>query len=89
MPTDHRIINTICVFDVNTDHLGYMVNFKARVVAPGDKPRPGINFKDTISPVARMATLQMLILLIDVTLYPCKTGNSYQFVLNVQSDGQT
>ncbi|CAI5716287.1 unnamed protein product [Peronospora effusa] len=49
------------VFAVKTDHLGYVVRFKARVVARGDKQRPGIDFKDTFSPVARMATFRMFI----------------------------
>ena len=29
MPTNHRAINTMWVFDVKTDHLGYVVRFKA------------------------------------------------------------
>lgn len=59
MPTDHRTINTMWVFDVKTDHKGNMLKFKARVVARGDKQRPNIDFKDTFSPVARMATFWM------------------------------
>lgn len=49
MPTDHQTINPMWIFDVQTDRLGYVAKFKARVVARGDKQRPGINFKDTFS----------------------------------------
>ena len=61
MPTNHRFINSMCVFDVKTNHLGYVVRFKARVVARGDKQRSGIDFNDTFSPVVRMATFRMFI----------------------------
>ncbi|CAI5701243.1 unnamed protein product [Peronospora effusa] len=80
MPTDHRTINTMWVFAVKTDHLGYVVRFKARVVARGDKQRPGIDFKDTFSPVARMATFRMFIavcIIRDMVIYQGDINTAY------------
>ena len=37
MPGGHKTIKTRWVFDVKTDHLGYVTRYRARVVARGDK----------------------------------------------------
>ena len=61
MPTNHRTINTMWVFDVKTDRLGYVVRFKARIVARDDNQQPGIDFEVTFSRVARMTTFRMFV----------------------------
>ncbi|OWY91605.1 Copia type Polyprotein, partial [Phytophthora megakarya] len=61
MPVGQRAIKTMWVYSVKTDHLGYVVRFKARIVARGDKQRQGIDFQETFSPVARMATFRLFL----------------------------
>ena len=61
-------------------HLGYVVRFKALVVARGDKQRPGFDFKDTFSPVARMATFRMFIavcIIRDIVIYKGDIKSAY------------
>ena len=65
---------------MKTYHLGYVVRFKARVVARGDKQRPGVDFKDTFFPVAQMATFRTLtavFVIRDMTIYQGDINTAY------------
>ncbi|OWZ21390.1 Integrase, catalytic core protein [Phytophthora megakarya] len=61
LPGGQQTIKSIWVFDVKTDPLGYIVRYRPRVVARGDKQRFGIDCTDTFSPVARMATFRTFV----------------------------
>ncbi|CAH0478159.1 unnamed protein product [Peronospora belbahrii] len=49
------------VLDLKTDHLDNVVRFRARIVARVDKQRPGIDYVETLSPVARMAMFRLFV----------------------------
>ena len=61
MPRGGKAIKTLWVFDLKTDHLDNIVRFRARIAARGDKQRPGIDYMETFSLVARMATFRLFI----------------------------
>ncbi|OWY94419.1 reverse transcriptase [Phytophthora megakarya] len=80
MPAGQKTIKTMWDFDVKTDHLGYIVRFRARVVARGDKQRRGIDFTDTFSPVARMATFRMFVavcMILQLVIYQADINTAY------------
>ena len=80
MPRGKQTIRTMWVFDVKTDHLEYIVRYRARIVARGDKQRPGIDYKETFSPVARMATFRMFVavsVLLNFTIYQGDINTAY------------
>uniref|UniRef100_H3G8H7 Reverse transcriptase Ty1/copia-type domain-containing protein n=1 Tax=Phytophthora ramorum TaxID=164328 RepID=H3G8H7_PHYRM len=51
------------VYALKSDHQGYVIRFKARIVALGNHQRPGIDFLETFSPVARMSSFRVLLAL--------------------------
>ncbi|OWY99509.1 Integrase, catalytic core protein, partial [Phytophthora megakarya] len=63
MPKDARAINTMWVYALKSDHHGYIIRFKGRTVALGNHQRPGIDFQETFSPVARMSSFRLLLAL--------------------------
>uniref|UniRef100_A0AAV1VE94 Reverse transcriptase Ty1/copia-type domain-containing protein n=1 Tax=Peronospora matthiolae TaxID=2874970 RepID=A0AAV1VE94_9STRA len=80
MPEDTKAIKTMWVYSVKTDHLGNVIRLRARIVARGDKQRPGIDYGETFSPVARMATFRMFVaifLLMDLTIYQGDINTAY------------
>ncbi|POM80958.1 Integrase catalytic core protein [Phytophthora palmivora] len=58
----HFII-TRWIFDVNVDEMGYVIRFRARLVARGFRQIAGVDFDDTFSPVARMSSFRLLLAL--------------------------
>ncbi|POM69827.1 Integrase catalytic core protein [Phytophthora palmivora] len=48
------------VYALKSDFQGYVIRFKARVVALGNHQRPGIDFRETFTPVARMSSFRLL-----------------------------
>jgi hypothetical protein len=63
VPKDVKPIYTRWVYAVKSDHQGYVIRFKARIVAFGNHQRPGIDFVETFAPVARMSSFQLLVAL--------------------------
>jgi uncharacterized protein (UPF0147 family) len=61
VPQEANTIMTMWVWALKSDHQGYVTRFKARLVARGDKQRPGIDFLDTFAPVARMSSFRLTI----------------------------
>jgi hypothetical protein len=48
------------VYSLKSDQHGYVVRFKARIVALGNYQRPGIDFRETFAPVARLSSFRLL-----------------------------
>ncbi|KAG3166013.1 hypothetical protein PC128_g19813 [Phytophthora cactorum] len=63
VPNDAKLLTTGWVYALKSDHEGYVIRFKARIVAFGNYQRPGIDFCETFSPVARMSSFRMLVAL--------------------------
>lgn len=61
MPESARAIRTMWVYALKTDAQGFVVRFKARLVALGNWQRPGIDFNETFAPVARMSSFRLLV----------------------------
>ncbi|KAJ8537304.1 hypothetical protein ON010_g13293 [Phytophthora cinnamomi] len=70
LPEGQRLLKTMWVYDLKMDYLGYVVEFRARIVGRGDKQRPGLDYTETFSPAALMATFRMF--LADLDGYPCE-----------------
>ncbi|KAG3074134.1 hypothetical protein PI125_g22080 [Phytophthora idaei] len=52
IPNDAKLLTTGWVYALKSDHEGYVIRFKASIVAFGNYQRPGIDFCETFSPVA-------------------------------------
>jgi hypothetical protein len=53
-------ISTKWIFDLKTDNDGYVIRFKARLVARGFTQTYGVNYEDTYAPVPHLATIRLL-----------------------------
>ena len=51
-PKEVFLKNTMWVYAVKTDQRGYVIRFKARIVALGNDQWPEINFHEKFAPVA-------------------------------------
>ncbi|OWY93567.1 Copia type Polyprotein [Phytophthora megakarya] len=61
MPEEANAIRTMWAYAIKTDHQGYVIRFKARIVALGNWQRPGIYFIETFAPVARMLSFRLVL----------------------------
>ena len=80
MPDGQQAIKTMWVYAVKTDNLGNVVRFRARLVARGDKQRQGIDYQETFSPVARMATFRLVLALsmkMNLSIYQGDINTAY------------
>ena len=59
----HHILNSKWVFKVKQDQLGNITKLKARLVVNGYEQQKGIDFFDTLAPVARPTSIRTLIAL--------------------------
>ncbi|OWZ01655.1 reverse transcriptase [Phytophthora megakarya] len=84
MPVGQRAIKPMWVYSVKADHLGYVVRFKARIVARGDKQRQGIDFQETFSPVVRMDSFRVFLVgcvLLHLIVYQGDNNAAYRNAL--------
>ena len=61
VPSDVKPIRTKWVWAIKTDQYGYVIRFKARLMALGNRQRAGINFNESFSPVAQMASFRFVV----------------------------
>lgn len=60
MPEDALLVNTMWVYAMKSDHQGYVVRFKARIMVLGNYQSPGIDLHETFALVARMSSFRLL-----------------------------
>ena len=63
LPTDGKkrnIIRNRWVFKKKMDHLGNVIEYKARFVAKGFTQKYGVDFQETFAPVAKLKSIRML-----------------------------
>jgi len=58
-----KILPAKWVFTIKKDLKGEIIKYKARIVAGGHRQRKGIDFKETFAPVAKFASLRILLIL--------------------------
>jgi hypothetical protein len=63
LPCGHRAITLKWVFKLKRDEVGAIIKHKARLVARGFMQWEGIDFNDAFIPVARMESVQLLLVL--------------------------
>lgn len=63
LPEGQKAIGCKWVFTLKRDKQGNIQSFKSRLVAKGCGQRPGINYFETFSPVARYSTIRLVIAL--------------------------
>uniref|UniRef100_H3GV56 Integrase catalytic domain-containing protein n=1 Tax=Phytophthora ramorum TaxID=164328 RepID=H3GV56_PHYRM len=76
VPNEALPIKTMWVSAAKTDHQGFVIRFKARIVALGNYERSGVDFRETFAPVARMSTFRLLLAL------AAKLGRDWNSELN-------
>ncbi|POM67754.1 Copiatype Polyprotein [Phytophthora palmivora] len=84
VPENAKPINTRWVYAVMSDYQGFVIRFKARIVAFGNHQRPGIDFVETFAPVARISSFRLMVALaavLDLQLYG---GNENAAYLNAK-----
>ena len=63
LPPGHRAIGLKWVYKLKKDAQGAVVKRKARLVAKGYVQRPGVDFEDMFTPVARMDSVRVVVAL--------------------------
>lgn len=80
IPTGKKLLRTMWRFQIKTDHLGNVMRFRPRLVGREDQQEPGIDFDETFSPVARLASFRLLIalcILLGLVPYQCDINTAY------------
>ena len=60
LPKDERVVSSKWIFKCKIGATGNIDRYKARLVAQGYSQRPGVDYKETFSPVVRFESLRMI-----------------------------
>ena len=59
LPPDRKVVGCKWVFKIKLDANGQIARYKARLVAQGFSQKPGIDFKETFAPVAKLVSIRV------------------------------
>ena len=84
MPKSHRAIRTMWRFQAKSDSDGRITRFRPRFVALGNYQTPGVDYHETFSPFARMASFRVLLGLAAKLLLKVYAGDFTTAYLNAE-----
>ena len=61
LPLGRKLVGCKWVYKLKLDANGKVARFKARLVAQGFTQKPGVDFKETFAPVARLTSIRMVL----------------------------
>ncbi|OWY97588.1 LOW QUALITY PROTEIN: hypothetical protein PHMEG_00031847 [Phytophthora megakarya] len=82
VPEGVKALETMWRYQLKTDDLGNICRYRSRLCARGDKEVPGIDFNilETFSPVARMASVRLLValcMILQLEAFQCDINTAY------------
>ncbi|GMF47619.1 unnamed protein product [Phytophthora fragariaefolia] len=63
VPSNTRLLSTMWIYRVKTDNEGYIIRWRSRLVGRGDFQLLEVDYNETLSPVARMMTFRVVIVI--------------------------
>ena len=64
LPIEKKAVRCQCVYTVKLNPNGTLARLKAHLVAKGYSQTYGVNYQDTFSPIAKIASVELLISLV-------------------------
>ena len=61
LPKDCKAVGSKWVYKVKWDNLGNIAKFRAHIVAQGFSQTPGIDYSETLAPVAKIESIHLLL----------------------------
>lgn len=80
VPAGKNALRTMWRYQLKSDNLGNVMRFRPRLVALGNEQELGIDYFETFSPVARMASLRLFValcIILKLIPYQCDINTAY------------